>query len=142
MTATGLANGKATFALRGDGELDGDGDLAIDQLRASGARLSKPIDLGNCSLGSIYAISTRRIALENVRARSGTATVASGDLTLSDPLDSKAALLARVNSIRIDLARLKTWLAVVRALPKPLAWLTGALISGSWPSKKRPTRET
>ena len=40
VTVNGLAHGDATFALHDDGELDGRGDLAIDQFAAGGARLS------------------------------------------------------------------------------------------------------
>jgi hypothetical protein len=130
VTVNGLVRGTATLALRGDGELDGDGDLAIDQFEVGGARLGKPIDLGNCSLKTIYAISTKRIALANTQARVGTDTVASGDLTLDDPFEPEAALLAHVSTIRIDLAALRERLTAARALPKPMTWLAKALISG------------
>jgi hypothetical protein len=130
VTVSGLAHGEGTFALHGDGELNGRGDLAIDQFGAGGARLGKPIDLGNCSLKTIYAISTKRIALSDVQARVGTATVASGDLTLNDPLEANAALLVHLSAGKIDLAALKTRLVAARALPKPLAWLATALVSG------------
>ena len=65
-----------------------------------------------------------------MKAESGTATVASGDLTLNNPLESNAALLAHLSAVQIDLATLKGWLARARALPKPLAWLAAALVSG------------
>jgi len=130
LTVTGIAHGEGTFALHGDGQLQGDGSLAIDRLQASGSRLVKAIDLGNCSLKTIYAISTERVILANMKAESGTATVASGDLTLNNPLESNAALLAHLSAVQIDLATLKGWLARARALPKPLAWLAAALVSG------------
>jgi AsmA-like C-terminal region len=130
VTVNGLAHGEGTFALHGDGELNGRGDLAIDRFGAGGARLGKPIDLGNCSLKTIYSISTKRIALADMQARVGTATVASGDLTLNDPLEANAALLVHLSAGKIDLAALKARLAAARALPKPLAWLAAALVSG------------
>jgi hypothetical protein len=130
VTVNGRAHGEATFALHGDGELNGRGDLAIDRFGAGGARLGKPIDLGNCSLKTIYSISTKRITLADVQARVGTETVASGDLTLNDPLEANAALLMHLSAGKIDLAALKARLAAARALPKPLAWLAAALVSG------------
>jgi len=130
VTVSGIAHGDGTFTLHGDGELNGHGDLAIDRFGAGGARLGKPIDLGNCSLKTIYAISTRRIALADMQARVGTATVASGDLTINDPLEANAALLAHLSAGKIDLAALKARLAAARALPKPLVWLATALVSG------------
>ncbi|HVA41439.1 MAG TPA: AsmA-like C-terminal domain-containing protein [Candidatus Binataceae bacterium] len=130
VTVNGLVHGDATFALHGNGELDGRGNLAIDQFRAGGARLGQPIDLGNCSLKTIYAISTERIALANVEARVGTATVGSGDLTLNNPFEANAAMLAHVSAVQIDLAALKARLDAAHALPKPLAWLAAALVSG------------
>ena len=130
VTVNGLAHGEATFALHGDGEMEGRGDLAIDQLAAGGARLAKPIELGNCSLKTTYTISTRRIALADVQARVGTATVASGDLTLNDPLEANAALLVHLSAAQIDLAALKAKLAAARSLPEPLAWIAAALVSG------------
>ncbi len=130
VTVNGLAHGDATFALHGNGELDGRGDLAIDRFGADGARLGKPIDLGNCSLKTIYSISTERIILADVEARMGTVTVASGDLTLNDPFKDKAALLAHLSTVQIDLAALKARLEMARSLNKPLAWLAAALVSG------------
>ena len=127
----GLAHGDATFAVHDNGELDGRGDLAVDQFGAAGARLSKPIELGDCSLKTIYSISTERILLTDVQARMGTATVASGDLTLNDPFKDNAALLAHLSAAQIDLAALKARLETARALAKPLAWLAAALVSGS-----------
>ncbi|MGH7915205.1 MAG: AsmA-like C-terminal domain-containing protein [Candidatus Binataceae bacterium] len=130
VTINGLAHGDATFALHDNGELDGRGDLAIDQFGAAGTRLGKPIDLGNCSLKTIYAISTERISLADVEAHVGTATVGAGDLTLNDPFEANAALTAHLSAIQINLAALKARLAAARALPKPLAWLAAALVSG------------
>ena len=97
---------------------------------ADGARLGKPIDLGNCSLKTIYSISTERIILADVEARMGTVTVASGDLTLNDPFKDNAALLAHLSAVQIDLAALKARLEMARSLNKPLAWLAAALVSG------------
>ncbi len=130
VTVNGLAHGEATFALRGNGELDGRGDLAIDRFGADGASLGKPIDLGNCSLKAIYSISSERIILANVEARMGTLTVASGELTLNDPFKDDAALLAHLSAVQIDLAALKARLEMARSLTKPLTRLTAALISG------------
>jgi len=130
VTISGIAHGDATFALYDNGQLDGRDDLAIDQFGAGGARLGKPIDLGNCSLKTTYAVSTQRITLANMEARVGAATVASGDLTLNDPLAPNAALLAHLSAVQIDLAALKTRLDTTRSLPKPLAWLAAALVSG------------
>jgi len=130
VTVNGVAHGDATFALHGNGELDGRGDLAIDGFGADGARLGKPIDLGNCSLKTIYSISTERIMLANVEAFIGTVTVASGELTLNDPFKDNAALLAHVSAVQIDLAAVKARLAMARSLTKPLTWLAAALISG------------
>ena len=130
VTVNGLAHGDATFALHGNGELDGRGDLAIDRFGADGARLGKPIDLGNCSLKTIYSISTERIILADVEARMGAVTVASGDLTLNDPFKDNAALLAHLSAVQIDLAALKARLEMARSLNKPLAWLAAALVSG------------
>jgi hypothetical protein len=130
VTVNGLIHGDATFALHGNGELDGRGDLAIDHFGADGARLGKPIDLGNCSLKTIYSISTERIILPNVEARMGTVTVASGDLTLNDPFKDDASLLAHLSAVQIDLAELKARLEMARSLTKPLTWLAAALISG------------
>ncbi len=130
VTVNGLVHGDATFALRDNGELDGRGNVAIDQFGASGTRLGKPIDLGNCSLKTIYAVSTARIALVDVETRVGKSTAASGDVTLNDPFKANATLLAHLNAVEIDLATLKARLDTTRALPKPLAWLAAALISG------------
>ena len=71
-----------------------------------------------------------RIALADVEARVGTATVASGDLTLNDPFKANAALLAHLSALQIDLAALKARLDTAHSLPKPLAWLGAALVSG------------
>ncbi len=130
LTVSGLAHGEANFALRGSGELDGRGELAVGQLGLGGARLSKPIDLGNCSLQTLYAISTQRVVLAGMEARAETAPVASGDLAIYDPFSEDAVLLAHLSSIRIDLAALKTQLVAARALPGPLAALAAALVSG------------
>ncbi|HVB78794.1 MAG TPA: AsmA-like C-terminal domain-containing protein [Candidatus Binataceae bacterium] len=130
VTLNGLAHGDATFALHGNGEIGGRGNLAIDHFGAGGARLSQPIDLGNCSLKTIYAISTARIALADVEARVGTATVASGDLTVNDPFEADAALLAHLSAAQIDLAALKARLDTAHGLPGTLTWLAAALISG------------
>lgn len=131
VTVNGLAHGDATFALRPNGELYGDGKLAIDQFGAGGTRLGHPIDLGNCSLRTIYTISTARIALENMEARVDKATVGSGNFALDDPLGANAAVLAHLSDVRIDLAALKARLEKARALPRPLAWLAAALVSGN-----------
>lgn len=130
VTLNGTVHGKATFALHGNGELGGRGELAIDRCGAGGARLSTPIDLGNCSLKATYALSTQRVALTDLDARVGTATVAVGDFTLSDPFAPNAALLAHLSAAQIDLATLKARLGAARALPKPLTWLAAALVSG------------
>jgi hypothetical protein len=130
VTVNGVAHGDATFALHGNGELDGRGDLAIDGFGADGARLGKPIDLGNCSLKTIYSISAERIMLANMEAFIGTVTVASGELTLNDPFKDNAALLAHLSAVQIDLAAVKARLAMARSLTKPLTWLAAALISG------------
>jgi hypothetical protein len=130
LTVNGLVHGDATFALRGSGELDGHGNLAVDQLEVGGARVSKPIDLGNCSLKTLYALSTQRAVLTGVEVRSETTSIASGDIALNDPFGPDATVLAHLSGIRIDLAALKARLAMVRALPKPLAWLAVALVSG------------
>jgi hypothetical protein len=130
VTVNGLAHGETTFALHGNGELDGRGDLAIDGFGADGARLGKPIDLGDCSLKTIYSISTERITLADLEARIGTVTVASGELTLNDPFKDNAALLAHLSAVQIDLAALKARLEMARSLAKPLTWLAAALISG------------
>jgi AsmA-like C-terminal region len=130
VTVTGLAHGDATFALHSDGELGGRGNLAIDRLGAGGARLDRPIELGNFSLKTIYSISTARIALENMEGRLGTATVGSGDLTLDNPFEPNAAVLAHLSDVRIDLAALKARMQTARALPRPLMWLAAALVSG------------
>jgi hypothetical protein len=130
VTLKGLVHGDAIFGLRVDGELDGRGNLAIDRFGVGGSRLDQPIDLGNCSLKTIYAVSTERIALVDVEARTETATVASGDLTLEDPFKANAALLAHLSAPQIDLGALKARLDAARTLPKPLAWLAAALVSG------------
>ncbi len=130
VTVNGVAHGDATFALHGNGELDGRGDLAIDRFGADGARLGKPIDLGNCSLKTIYSISIERIVLADLEARIGTLTVASGQLTLNDPFKDDAALLAHLSGVQIDLAALKARLQMARSLTKPLTWLTAALVAG------------
>jgi hypothetical protein len=130
VTINGLAHGEGTFALHASGDLDGRGDLAIDHFGAGGARLGQPIELGDCSLKTIYAVSTERITLADVQARVGTGTVASGDFTLNDPFKDDAALLAHLSAVQIDLVALKARLDMARALPKPLVWLAAALISG------------
>ncbi|HEY2524392.1 MAG TPA: AsmA-like C-terminal domain-containing protein [Candidatus Binataceae bacterium] len=130
LTVSGLAHGEATFQLHDTGELDGRGDLAVGQLSFSGAHLSKPIELGNCSLRAIYSVSTERILLAGMEARIGTTTVASGDLTLSDPFKDSAAILAHLGPLRIDLAVLKTQLDNARAMAKPPAWLAAASVAG------------
>jgi hypothetical protein len=130
ITVNGLVHGDATMALRGSGELDGHGNVAVDQLKVGGARVSKPIVLGNCSLKVPYAISARRAALTGVEVRSETTPIASGDLALDDPFGPNAALLAHLSGIRIDLAAFKARLAAVRTLPKPLVRLAAALLSG------------
>ena len=130
VTINGLASGNATFALHGNGVLDGRGEFALDHFGAHGARLSKPIDVGNCSLKTIYSISTERIVLADMEARLGTVRIASGELTLNDPFKDDAALLAHLSAVKIDLAELKARLAMARSLTKPLAWLAAALISG------------
>jgi hypothetical protein len=130
VTLSGLVHGDATFGLRGNGELDGRGDIAVSGFGASGARLDQPINLGNCSLKAIYAVSTERITLVDVEATAGTATVASGDFTLNDPFQANAAMLAHLSAARVDLAALKARLATARALPRPVSWLAAALVSG------------
>ena len=131
VTVNGLAHGDATFQVHDNGELDGRGDLAVDRFGASGARLSKPLELGDCSLKTIYSVSTERILLTGVQARMAAATVASGDLTLNDPFKDSAALVAHLSGAQIDLAALKARLETARAMGKPLAWLAAALVSGS-----------
>ncbi len=131
VTVNGLAHGDATFQVHDNGELDGRGDLAVDQFGASGARLSKPLELGDCSLKTIYSVSTERILLTGVQARMAAATVASGDLTLTDPFKDNAALVAHLSGAQIDLAALKARLETARAMGKPMAWLAAALVSGS-----------
>src|ERR1700682_2902437 len=79
ITVNGLVHGDATMALRGNGELDGHGNVAVDQLKVGGARVSKPIDLGNCSFKTLYALSTQRAMLTGVEVRSETTPIASGD---------------------------------------------------------------
>ena len=130
LTVSGLAHGEATFQLHDTGELDGRGDLAVGQLGFSGPHLSKPIELGNCSLRTIYSVSTERILLAGMEARIGTTTVASGDLTLSDPFKDSAAVLAHLGPLRIDLAMLKTHLDNARAMAKPPAWFAAAAFAG------------
>lgn len=130
VTARGTLHGNATFALSGTGELSGRSEIDIDELTAGGARLDRPVDLGNCSFKTLYAVSTTHVALVGLAARVGAATVAAGDFTLNDPFTPDAALLAHLNSVQIDLAALKAQLANTRNLPKALASLEALLISG------------
>ncbi|HLK85762.1 MAG TPA: AsmA-like C-terminal region-containing protein [Candidatus Binataceae bacterium] len=130
VTASGTMHGDATFALSGSGELSGRGEIDVDELTAGGARLDRPVALGNCSFKTLYAVSQAHVALVDLTARVGAATVAAGDLTLNDPFTLDAALLAHLNSVQIDLAALKAQLANTRNLPRPLVALAAALISG------------
>lgn len=130
LTVSGLAHGEATFALRGSGELDGRYELAVDHFGLGGPRLSMPIDLGNCSVKTLYALSTQRVVLANVEARSETMPVATGDLAINDPFGADPALLAHLSSVRIDLPALKARLVAARGLSPSLASLAAALISG------------
>jgi AsmA-like protein len=126
----GLVHGNAAFGLRVNGEVYGDGNVAIEDLGAGGARLDRRIDFGDCSLKAVYAVSAKRIALLDVKARAGTTIVASGDLTLDDPFTDDASVLAHLSAQQIDLAALKTRLDAVHAPPKALASLAAALVSG------------
>jgi len=130
VVVSGMIHGDATFALSGTGELSGRSNVGIDELTASGARLGRPVVVGDCSFKTIYAASAAHIALVDLTAHVGTATVAAADITLNDPYTPDAALRAHLNSVQIDLVALKAQLANTRNLPRALASLQAALISG------------
>jgi hypothetical protein len=130
ITIGGLVHGDLTFVLRADGELDGSANLGVDGLELAGARLFKKLAFGDCSLRTLFAISSQRVALAGIEARVQGTTVMSGNATLSNPYAANAALLTHLGGAQIDLANLKARLGAARELPKQLAELAARLVSG------------
>jgi len=130
ITAKGLVHGAATFVVRGRGEIDGRGEVQVDNLRFAGSRLSAPLDLGDCSLEALYAISAQRFALAGLEAKARGTTLFEGDLTLANPYEESGTLLAHLSGMQADLAALRARLTIVRDLPSPLPQLASMLVSG------------
>lgn len=126
----GIVHGTLGFVLRADGELDGSANFGVEGLQLSGARLSRTLNFGDYSLSTPYAISTQRISLAGIKARSKGAAVLTADVTVTDPYAADARLHLHLDGARIDMATLKSRLDAVRRLPARLADIERRLVSG------------
>lgn len=126
----GIVHGTLRFVLRADGELDGGANIGLKGLQLSGARLSRTLDFGDYSLSTPYAISTQRISLAGIKARTKGAAVLTADVTVTDPYAADANLHIHLDGARVDTAALKSRLDAVRKLPARLAEIERGLVSG------------
>jgi hypothetical protein len=124
--------GSVHATLSANGDLGGATDFEVKQLVLQGARLSKPLTLGDFSLRTAFAISVARAELSQVILKSGSSQLFAASLGVDQPYDPKRSASFHLGGLKVPLADLKRRLVVVRGLPDWLTNLAESIDSGTW----------
>jgi len=132
LAPSGQLWGSVRAALSTNGDLSGATDFEVKQLVLQGARLSKPLALGDLSLHSAFAISVARAELSQVILKSGGSQLFAASLGVDQPYDPKRSASFHLGGLKVALADLKRRLVAVRGLPDWLTNLAESVDSGTW----------
>lgn len=132
LAPSGQLWGSVHAALSSNGDLGGATDFEVKQLVLRGARLSKPLTLGDFSLHTAFAISVARAELSQVVVKSGGSQLFAASLGVDQPYDPKRSASFHLGGLKVALADLKRRLVAVRGLPDWLTNLAESVDRGTW----------